>query len=119
MKTLLLDQTAWDLVLDSNGNIALADEPYALAQDAASAIRTFIGECWYDVQLGIPYFQKVLGQLPPQQYMQSLIENAALTVPGIAKAKCTITAFDNRTITGVVELIDTAGATLGTVEFTK
>jgi hypothetical protein len=32
MRTLLLDTVAWDLVLDVNGNIAVADEPYALAQ---------------------------------------------------------------------------------------
>ena len=41
MNTLLLDQTAWDLVLDSAGNIALAAVPYARAQDVASAIKTF------------------------------------------------------------------------------
>ena len=40
-------------------NIAVADEPYALAQDAASAIRTFIGECYYDTTKGLPYFEKV------------------------------------------------------------
>ena len=27
--TLLLDQSAWDLVLDVNGNIALAGTPYS------------------------------------------------------------------------------------------
>ena len=40
--TLLLDQTEWDLVLDASGNIALASPPYALAQDVASAVRTFL-----------------------------------------------------------------------------
>ncbi len=40
-KTLLLDTDEWDLVLDANGDIALADEPYAISQDVASAIRTF------------------------------------------------------------------------------
>ena len=53
--TLLLDLTNWDLVLDVNGNIAIARPPYALAQDAASAVKTFQGECYYDTTLGIPY----------------------------------------------------------------
>ena len=65
MKTLLLDRTAWDLCLDSNGNIALASEPYSLAQDVASAVRLFLGECYYDTTKGIPYWTEVLGMLPP------------------------------------------------------
>ncbi|AJJ19826.1 hypothetical protein [Yersinia intermedia] len=53
--TLLLDRTAWDLVLDANGDIAMASLPYSIAQDVASAIKTFIGECWYDTSQGVPY----------------------------------------------------------------
>jgi hypothetical protein len=38
MNTLFLNPGPWDLTLDASGNIALAAEPYSLAQDAASAI---------------------------------------------------------------------------------
>lgn len=31
--TLLLDTLAWDLAVDAAGNIAVATEPYSLAQD--------------------------------------------------------------------------------------
>ena len=64
MNTLLLDTVAWDLVLDSNGNIALAQPPYATAQDVASAIRLFLGELWYDQTQGVPYWQQFLGFNP-------------------------------------------------------
>ena len=74
--TLLLDTVAWDLVLDSFGNIALASPPYALAQDVASAIRTFLGEVYYDASLGVPYFQDILGQLPPMALFIAKIEAA-------------------------------------------
>lgn len=30
-KTMLLDQTAWDLVLDANADIAYATDPYSIA----------------------------------------------------------------------------------------
>ena len=76
MRTLLLDRTAWDLVLDANGNIACATEPYQIAQDVASAIRTFRGECFYDTTLGLPYWSNILGQLPPASFVQSGIVNA-------------------------------------------
>src|SRR5690348_6146263 len=68
MQTLPLDTSSWDLVLDSNGNLSLSGKDYSIAQDVASAIRTFKGECWYDVTLGLPYFQSVLGQYPPPSY---------------------------------------------------
>jgi hypothetical protein len=109
VKTLLLDQTAWDLVLDASGNIALADHPYAIAQDVASAIRTFLGEAWYDTTLGLPYFDKILGKLPPLSLIQTLVLQAALKVPEVAQAKVVGLNLKNRAVTGTVEIIDTKG----------
>lgn len=108
--TLLLDQTAWDLVLDVNGNIALAGAPYAIAQDVASATRTFLGECWYDTDQGLPYWQQILGELPPMQYIAEQIQDAALTVPDVVVAQATFQSFDNRQLAGQIQIIDTDGA---------
>lgn len=107
--TLLLDQTAWDLVLDSGANIAKADPPYALAQDVASACRLFLGELWYDQAAGIPYFSDVLGQIPPASLFTGLIEQQALTVPGVVNAQCVITSFTGRTLSGQVQFTDENG----------
>lgn len=108
-KTLLLDRTVWDLVLDSNGNVALASPPYALEQDVASAVRLFLGELWYDTTKGIPYFEEILGQLPPVSLFTSYIEKAALTVPGVVSARCVISSFQNRAISGEIQFIDDSG----------
>lgn len=107
--TVLLDRTAWDLVLDSNGNIAVAKPTYALAQDVASAVKLFQGELYYDTTKGVPYFQQILGQLPPQSYIQAQLEAAAKTVPGVVTARCTISSFSNRKVTGTIEFIDEQG----------
>lgn len=114
MKTLLLDVTLWDLLLDANGNIAVAAEPYALAQDVASALRLFRGELWYNDAQGIPYFEDILGHTPPVTYFQELMVRAALTVPGVVSAECTIEAFEQRTVTGQVTFRTTTGQ-IGTV----
>jgi len=108
--TLLLDQTEWDLVMDSAGNIAMATPPYALAQDVASAVRLFLGELWYSRNEGIPYFEDVLGQLPPIALLVGYIEKAAMTVPGVVSARCIIESFDNRAVTGQIQFIDEKGA---------
>ena len=107
--TLLLDQTAWDLVLDANGNIALAATPYAIAQDVASATRTFLGECWYDTSQGLPYWQEILGEFPPLYYIAQKMQAVALTVPDVAQVQVKFTKFQNRSLAGQIEFIDTDG----------
>lgn len=109
MKTLLLDRTAWDLVLDTSGNIALASNPYAIAQDVASAVKLFLGECWFDTTKGTPYFEQVLGHLPPLPVVKTYVENAALTVPEVAQARCTLVSLAGRVLAGQIEVIDTSG----------
>ncbi len=110
MNTLLLATDTWDLVLDANGNIAMAAEPYSIAQDVASAVKLFAGELWYDTTQGIPYFQNILGQRPPQQYVKSQIEKAALTVPDVVTARCLFASFQGGVLSGQVQVIDTTGA---------
>lgn len=112
-KTLLLDRTAWDLVLDSGGNVALAGEPYSIAQDVASAIRTFLGECWYDVTQGIPFWQEILGFMPPDSLVKARIINAAKTVPNVADVSVIFLDFTDRVLTGQVQIIDVNGKKTG------
>lgn len=114
--TLLLDQSVWDLVLDANGNIAMASSPYSIAQDVASVIRTFLGECWYNTSLGLPYWTEILGKFPAVQLITSKIEAAALTVPNVVKAKASITSFENRKLNGQILILDSDG-TNNTISF--
>jgi hypothetical protein len=107
--TLLLDQGAWDLVLDINGNIALAAAPYSVAQDVASAVRCFLGDCWYDTTIGLPYFQQILGKYPPLSFVRKQITNAAFTVPNVEKVNVVFAGFSNRLLTGQIQIIDSDG----------
>lgn len=109
MDTLLLDQTTWDLVLDIDGNIAVASAPYALAQDAASAVKLFQAELWYDTKQGVPYYGELLGHMPPLQLVKQEFTDAALTVPGVTAAKVFITGLAGRKLTGQVQVTDKTG----------
>ena len=113
-ETLLLDTVKWDLALDTAGNIAVATEPYAQAQDAASAIKTFEGECYYDTTKGIPYFEQILGHSPPVSLMKAYINEAALTVPGVVSSQCYITDWSNRKVSGQVQITNTSGVVTAT-----
>jgi len=108
MNTLLLDVGLWDLTLDAYGNIALAAEPYALAQDVASACRTVLGEVYYDTSLGVDYFGQIFGKTPPANVFQEQFIAAALTVPDVVSATCIIEAYspETREATGQVLFTD-------------
>ena len=104
MRTLLLDTQTWDLVLDAFGNIAVADEPYAIAQDVASAIRLFNGELYYDTSKGVRYFEDILGQAPPLPLLKGELTNAAL--------QAFIAVSKDRVVTGQVQCEAEAGSFL-------
>lgn len=107
--TILLDQSTWDLITDASGNIAVASTPYSLAQDAASAIKTFRGECYLDVSVGVPYLSDVLGKNPSVALLKGLFSAAAMTVHGVASAKCFLSAVDGRAISGQVQVVADTG----------
>ena len=102
--TVLLDRSTWDLVLDANGNIAVASEPYSVAQDAASAIMTFLGECYWDTQIGVPWLQQILGQRPTLALLKAQLAAAAMTVPDVAAAQVFISSFISRVVSGQVQV---------------
>lgn len=119
MNTLLLDLTNWDLCIDASGNIAMAAAPYAIAQDVASAQRTFLGEVYYNKLIGVPYFQNVLGMdglrpPPPISLFSEYMVTAALTVPEVVLSPppaFTVSGFTNRGVTGTTTFTDSAGNT--------
>jgi len=115
MNTLQLTP-AWDLAIDSTGNIGMESGAAAIAQDVASAISTILGEVFYDTTLGIPYLSDVLGQAYSPSILQALLAQAALGVPGVVSARATITQFQARAVTGTVTVTDSDGRTV-TVTF--
>lgn len=118
MDTLLLDTQVWDLCLDAFGDLAVASNPYSMAQDVASALRLFNGECYYDTTKGVRYFEDILGHAPPLPLLKAELANAARTVPGVTFAQAFIVVVQSdRVVTGQVQCESTAGtfAVLGPI----
>lgn len=117
MKSLLLDRSTWDLVVDASGNIAICSDPYSILQDVACALRTWSGECWYDTSLGLPYDAGIFNGAAPISLLQSLAEEVALTVPGVSSAQCILIGpRSDRSLGGLVAIVSTSGETAN-VEF--
>lgn len=120
MNTLLLDATTWDLTVNRFGNIAVATDPYAAAQDVASEVRLFRGELWYDTTRGLPYFkataldnQNILGQVPSRGYLMAVISEAALSVPGVQSVSVELDPITaRRELSGRIHLTMESGQTI-------
>ncbi|OAM35987.1 hypothetical protein A7P98_05345 [Eikenella sp. NML080894] len=108
MNTLYLDPQSWDLALDVAGNIALAKDPYAKAQDVASAARLFVGELYYDIEKGIPYFEETLGKKQSFALYRYRLVQAALSVPGVVAADVAAELRDGRVLSGSLKFTDDA-----------
>lgn len=110
MDSLNIDDTNNDLFVDASGNIAVATGGFALALNAACAIRTFSGEVYYDTTQGIPYFSTILGYNPPIEYVRSQVTAVALSSdPDIVSAKAYFTSLTNRDLSGQVQVSDSSG----------
>lgn len=111
MNTLLLDQVTWDLTLDAAGNIALASDPYSIAQDVASAIKAWAGEVYYDTTLGVNY-PAILGKQPPLQYIKLQLLGQANLVPEVVSSVCWLERLAERGLGGQVQVTTSAGVNL-------
>jgi hypothetical protein len=107
--TMLLDRDDWDVAVDASGNWAVATEPYSQVQDAASAVRVFLSEAYYDTTLGVPYFTDVLGRYQPTQILRARAQLAALTVPGVTDATALLVTKGDRTLTGQIQIKTQSG----------
>jgi hypothetical protein len=118
--TILLDPATWDLLLDAEDNIARADAPYALAQDAASGVKTFQGECYWDTTIGVPYLTKVFGKRPSIALMKALFAAAAVAgcaTGAVSAAKCLIRSFAGRSVGGQVQVTPASKGTTQLADF--
>lgn len=116
MSSFLLDQVSWDVVVDSYGNIAICTPPYSIAQDVACAARLFLGELWYDTSQGIPYWQNILGQMPPLSYLKAQYTAAALNVIDVVQAQTFIASIgENRELTGQIQVASATGEFITTI----
>ena len=108
---MFLNPDTWDLDIDASGNIAMADAPWACAQDAASACRLWKGESFYDTSRGIPYQQAILGQQPPPQLLAGWYQTEAETVPNVEKATVALQfTRASRALGGQIQLTLTDGS---------
>lgn len=109
MKSLYLNPDTWDLELTASGRIRTAQGKHCTAQCVATAVRRHKGEAYYETERGVPYFEAMYGQLPPEQLIRAHVEREALYVPGVNQARLQVRSFEGRTVTGDIRITDSDG----------
>lgn len=104
MRTLFLRPDSWDLVLDADGNIAVANSTYQQAQDIASACRTIKQDMYFNQQDGIPYLTDILGKGKyPLVLYRKYLQDAALSVPGVVSVQVELQLTHERIVYGQIK----------------
>jgi hypothetical protein len=93
--TYLLLDAGYDPVFDPNSQLT---DQAAVAQVILTQLRLFMGEWWENLNLGLPVFQAMLGQLaiPANQVaMQSLVQALVQGAPFVTGVSSVTAAFEN------------------------
>jgi hypothetical protein len=95
-------------------DIATVSNQQQIVQDVASLIQTYQGEVYYDTSVGIPWNTNVLAQPYAPTLLKPMLQNAALTVPGVVQAQVLLTGYVNsRIVSGSINILDATGVSLG------
>jgi hypothetical protein len=71
MSDLLIDPATGDIKIVNNAPILETDEATLVRQRLTIRLNTFLGEWFYNLEVGVPYFEQIL----TQQYQRFLVEN--------------------------------------------
>ncbi len=86
-----------DLQLTSTGDVATVSGRDAVAQHVRVRLRFHRGECAFDLRLGFPWRQEVLGVKGPElDRVRSLVRQTIETTPGIASLNQLSLSHDRR-----------------------
>nr|DAY64980.1 MAG TPA: Protein of unknown function (DUF2634) [Caudoviricetes sp.] len=112
--TLYLDKN-WDINVNDAGNIATTKGAYAVAQNAANAIRLFTNDAYFNATQGIPHFDIELGKRPDvsESMLVNRIKKAVMSISGTTGCEPVLEYDDDgRLVSGNVVITLDGGTTV-------
>jgi hypothetical protein len=103
MKNQDLQLVAGDLLI-KNFDFQLTTDETVIAQRVQRKLLLFKGDYWLDTELGVPYFQSILGTKNSLDTVQAIIMNAIQEVEGVKEITEFNIAFNDSTRTVTIEV---------------
>lgn len=86
-----------------NGDLLLTSGDEAVRQHLQQRLRTFLGEWFLDLDVGVPYFQDILVKNPNVNQVDGILKQTILTTPGVVELVSFSMSFDSTARTLAVE----------------
>lgn len=90
-----------DLKLGADGDLAIKNSDLqlttsddAVRQHLQQRLRTFLGEWFLDLDVGVPYFQDILVKNPNINQIDGILKQKILTTPGVVELLSFTMNFD-------------------------
>ena len=90
---LKIDDTTGDIVVD--GDLVTVSESYEVRQYLRSKLKTFLGEWFLDLTVGVPYYEEVFKKNPDAVVIDAAFKEAILSTPGVLELMEFEMGFDN------------------------
>jgi hypothetical protein len=94
--------TPFSFLHDGNGDIDMSqglrftsDLSTYVVQRLGENLGFFLGEWFLDQRQGVPYFQRVIGEMPDLDLLDTLYRRAILATTGVASVTTLLLTFDN------------------------
>jgi hypothetical protein len=91
----------------TNGQMRNTSGAQEAKQNLAQNLRTFLGEWFLDITLGLPYFQIIFEKGTPIEVIKSYLQEAVLSTKGIADVETLDVELDAQTRKLTVDLVCT------------
>lgn len=105
----------WDIFVNENGDIATTSDTYAIAQNAANAIRLFTNDAYFNTDRGIPHYDIELGHkaIPNRSTLINRIKSAVKEIDDVDDVEVVL-KFNNttRTYEGNIYITTTNGTSI-------
>ena len=82
MRTLKLNVDTGDLVIEDNNFVFISGSD-RLRQNLLTRLRTYLGEWFLNINMGIPYYQDVFKKGLPLAQITGVFKEAIVTTPGV------------------------------------
>lgn len=104
-----------NMFLDNQGNIATVSNGAEVVQLVRSRLLFYMGECSWDINAGVPYFQRILGKPAQLDETEAILKAEILQTTGVAALTDFALEFDStkRLVTITFEAETTYGEIVG------
>lgn len=80
-----------------NNNLLIVEGKDFVAQNLGQRLRTLLGECELDTELGVPYIEDIFGKRRQQSVIENILKDVILTTPGVISLDRFDLSFDEST----------------------